>query len=70
MYKSNNKKYMIYDDKNNKWVHFGSIKYEDYLKHNDKFRQMKYLKRALGIKGNWRENKLSPNNLSINILWL
>ncbi len=28
-----------------------------------------YLTRANGIHGNWRQDKFSPNNLSINLLW-
>ena len=49
LYKSTRptKKYMIYDSNHNKFIHFGSMKpaYEDYLKHNDEYRQYKYLKR-------------------------
>ena len=29
----------------------------------------KYLARATKIKGNWQDNRLSRNNLSINIIW-
>lgn len=32
-------------------------------------RQRLYLARATNIKGKWRENKYSPNNLSIHLLW-
>jgi hypothetical protein len=64
------KKYMILNPYNNfKPVHFGSIDYEDFTKHNDKQRKIKYLNRALNIKGNWRGYPFSPNNLSINLLW-
>jgi hypothetical protein len=28
-----------------------------------------YRKRAENIKGKWKKNKESPNNLAINILW-
>jgi hypothetical protein len=62
------KKYMIKNDED-KWVHFGQLGYEDYTKHNDNIRRQNYLKRASNIKGNWRNDKYSPNNLSINILW-
>ena len=62
-------KYMILDLLNNKWVHFGSIEYEDFLKHQDRKRQTNYLARASNIKGNWKDNKYSSNNLSMNILW-
>jgi len=62
-------------------VDFGSIKNYDYIiysylaknkiitkeeanKHRDN-----YLARAKNIKGEWRDNINSPNNLAINILW-
>jgi hypothetical protein len=66
-----NKKYRIYNPNENKWVDFGSMNppMEDYTKHKDKARRERYLKRALNIKGNWKDNKYSPNQLSINILW-
>ena len=63
-----NKKYMIMND-DNKYVHFGDSRYEDFTKHQDKERLKNYLSRASKIKGNWRNNKYSPNNLSINLLW-
>ena len=63
------KKYMIWDPKNNKYVHFGQLGYEDYTKHNNKSRRKNYLNRSRKIKGNWKKNPYSPNNLSINILW-
>ena len=53
----------------NKYVHFGDNRYEDFTQHKDKDRQQKYLNRSSKIKGNWISNKYSPNNLSINILW-
>lgn len=62
------KKYMIYNDKG-KAVHFGSLSYEDFTKHNDKERQKRYLARATKIKGDWKNDKYSPNNLSIHLLW-
>ena len=62
-------KYKIYDPNNNKWVYFGSMLYEDYLKHNDETRKKNYLLRSANIKGNWKQNPYSPNNLSRNILW-
>jgi hypothetical protein len=61
------KKYMIIH--NNKKVHFGAMGYEDFTKHKDKERRDAYLRRAMNIKGNWKDNKYSPNNLAINILW-
>ena len=43
--------------------------YEDYLKHGDEIRKTNYLLRSGNIKGNWKDDKYSKNNLSINILW-
>jgi hypothetical protein len=63
------KKYRIYDPKKCKWVDFGQMGYEDFTKHQDEERRHNYLTRAKSIKGNWRDNKYSPNNLSIHILW-
>ena len=63
------KKYRIYDPKNEKWINFGQIGYQDYTKHRDKTRRKNYLTRSKGIKGNCKNNKYSPNNLSRNILW-
>lgn len=70
LYKSTkkNKKYMI-QDPNGKWIHFGQLPYEDYLKHRNFKRMVNYNLRASNIKGEWKDNKYSPNNLSINILW-
>ena len=68
--KKKDKKYSIFDKKNKKWVSFGQLGYEDYTKHRDKkTRRKSYLARATKIKGNWKKNKYSPNNLSIHILW-
>jgi hypothetical protein len=53
----------------NKYIHFGDNRYEDFTQHKDVDRQKKYLNRSSKIKGNWKDNKYSPNNLSINILW-
>ena len=60
------KKYKVIID--NKTVHFGSTM-EDYTKHKDESRRKSYLARAKGIKGDWKGNKYSPNNLAINLLW-
>lgn len=62
------KKFMVRKP-DNKWVHFGALGFQDFTKHNDEKRRMNYINRATGIKGNWKDNKYSPNNLSINILW-
>ena len=63
-----NKKFMIMNP-DNKYVHFGDKRYEDFTQHKNKDRQQNYLKRSSNIKGNWKNNKYSPNNLSMNILW-
>jgi hypothetical protein len=71
LYPANNpqKKYKIYDPKNEKWVNFGQIGYEDFTKHKDKVRRKNYLTRTKGMRGNWKKNRYSANNLSRNILW-
>lgn len=56
-------------DPDNKWIHFGQMGYEDYTKHKDDDRRKNYLKRSSNIKGQWKSNKYSPNNLSIHLLW-
>ena len=64
-----NKKYMIFNPNTNKFVHFGSLMYHDLTSHNDIQRQKNYIKRATNIKGNWKADKYSPNNLSLYLLW-
>jgi hypothetical protein len=63
------KKYMVYDPVNKKYVSFGAMGYQDYTKHKDEKRKANYLKRASKIKGDWKGNPYSANNLSIEILW-
>jgi len=63
------KKFMVLNPETNKYIHFGDKNYQDYTEHRDKQRQKAYLSRATNIKGDWKSNKYSPNNLSINILW-
>ena len=63
-----NKKYMIMND-DHKYIHFGDSRYEDFTKHQDKERLKYYLSRATKIKGDWKKDKYSPNNLAINLLW-
>jgi hypothetical protein len=60
------KKYMV--SHNGRVTHFGST-LPDYTRHKDDARRERYLKRARGIEGNWRNNKYSANNLAINLLW-
>ena len=62
------KKYMV-KKPDGKWSHFGDNRYDDFTQHRDKERQKNYLARAKNIKGNWKNDKYSPNNLSIHILW-
>lgn len=62
-------------------VHFGAPQYNDYIIYSfleskkevekgtaDQRREL-YRARASNIKGHWKDNKYSPNNLAINILW-
>ena len=67
--RTKNKKYRIFDKIHNKWVNFGQMMYEDYTKHKNKTRRQNYLTRSKGIKGNWKSNKYSANNLSRNVIW-
>ena len=62
------KKYMI-QRPDGKWVHFGEKGADDYTAHRDELRRLNYINRASNIKGNWRDNPYSPNNLSLAILW-
>jgi hypothetical protein len=60
------KKYMIKDPNNNKWVHFGSIDYEDFTKHNDKERLKKFRQRN----HKWANMpKYSSGYMSYHLLW-
>lgn len=49
-------------------IHFGS-NMEDFTKHGDEARRKNYLARSAGIKGDWRDDKWSANNLARNLLW-
>ena len=62
------KKYMV-TTPDGKIVHFGQMGYEDYTKHKNKTRRKNYLTRSGRIKGDWKKNKYSPNNLSRKLLW-
>ena len=70
IYRSNlkTKKYFIIDP-NGKKIHFGAMGMEDYTYHKDDKRKENYLKRSYGIRGNWKDNPYSPNNLSRTLLW-
>jgi hypothetical protein len=65
-----NKKYMI-QRLDGKFIHFGQFNppMKDFTHHKNDIRRINYLRRATHIKGDWREDKYSPNNLSINLLW-
>jgi hypothetical protein len=62
------KKYMV-TMPNGHSVHFGAIGYEDYTKHHNKSRRHNYLNRSGKIKGNWKKDKYSANNLARHLLW-
>lgn len=62
------KKYMI-QRPDGIWSHFGQLPYSDYTKTGDDDKKRRYLQRATAIKGDWANNKYSPNFLSINLLW-
>ena len=63
------KKYMVLNPITKTWIHFGQYGYEDFTKHHDQKRRENYLRRTQNIRGNWKNDKYSPNNLSRNILW-
>lgn len=48
---------------------FGRMGYEDYTVHHDKERRKRYRARASHIKGNWKKDPYSPNNLALKLLW-
>jgi len=62
------KKYMV-QDPNGKWIHFGQLDYEDFTHHKNLVRRKNYLKRTANMRGKWKDNKYSANNLSREILW-
>ncbi len=63
------KKYMIKHPNKDKHIHFGQMGAQDFTKHKDLLRRDRYLKRATNIKGDWKKDPFSPNNLSIHLLW-
>lgn len=63
------KKYDIYDPNKGKWISFGSLGYEDHTKHRNDIRRINYLNRSNRIRGDWRSNPYSKNNLARKILW-
>jgi hypothetical protein len=67
---------MIYNPITNKFVYFGQMDYLDYTKYVQIYdikianeHRIRYLKRALKIKGNWIDNPYSANYLSMLLLW-
>lgn len=64
-----NKKYAIRNPVTNRLINFGDIRYEDYTYHQNPDRRNRYLQRSLHIRGNWKNDKYSPNQLSTRLLW-
>lgn len=66
------KKYMIRvaatDGNRGRIIHIGSTM-SDFTKHSDEAKRKSYLARSAGIKGEWRDDKWSPNNLSRALMW-
>lgn len=52
----------------NRSIHFGST-LPDFTQHKNEARRQRYLQRARGIEGRWRDDKYSANNLAIHLLW-
>jgi len=63
------KKYMVLNPHTNKFIYFGQMGYKDFTFTGDLIKRNNYLRRTENIKGDWKDNKYSPNNLSRNILW-
>lgn len=49
-------------------VHIGSTM-EDFTRHGNETRRKSYLARATAIRGDWKTDKWSANNLAIHLLW-
>ena len=49
-------------------VHIGSTM-ADFTKHGDEVKRKSYLARSAGIRGDWRDDKWSANNLARALLW-
>ncbi len=49
-------------------VHIGSTM-ADFTKTGDDAKRKSYLARSAGVKGDWRDDKWSPNNLSRALMW-
>jgi hypothetical protein len=66
--KKKDKKYTVITPEGHT-VNFGAIGYEDYTKHQNKTRRRNYRNRSGKIRGNWKSDKYSANNLARNLLW-
>ena len=64
-----NKKYRMWNPIKQKWIDFGQMYYEDFSHHKNLERRYNYLRRSSGIRGDWRDDIYSPNNLSRTLLW-
>jgi len=62
------KKYMVHTPEG-RTVHFGQMGYEDLTKHKNMTRRRNYLTRSANIKGDWKKDKYSANNLARKLLW-
>lgn len=62
------KKYMV-TTPDGRHVHFGQMGYEDYTKHRNRTRRKNYLTRSAKIRGDWKKDKYSANNLARKLLW-
>ncbi len=49
-------------------THIGST-LADFTKHGDEAKRKSYLARSAGIRGDWRDDKWSANNLARELLW-
>jgi hypothetical protein len=61
------KKFMVTHD--GKTTHFGDINLADFTKTGDEVKRKSYLARSAGIKGDWKRDKYSSNNLARALLW-
>jgi hypothetical protein len=60
------KKYMMYNPNNDKWVYFGQMNFEDFTKHKDELRRQRFLNRNY----KWKDYpKYTPAYASYYLLW-
>ncbi len=62
-------KYMLYNEENNKFIHFGKIDEVDYLKNGDEVLRKKYMNKYIKMNEEEKKNKLSKENLNYFILF-